>query len=295
MGCNCKNKENKVEEKREIKPLPKKEGPVTTCIFTMIKNEHEYLDDFLSYHIGIGIDHIFLFEDEGSDSHDEIASKYGDKVTLKSVTDVHEKNPNDPFPWMKYYQYYKACVQWIHDNYDYDWCFSIDCDEFITPTDDFPECLRRYEDYDAIYLYWKNYGWSGHLHKPPHDKPIWEIFTEECGYTLFDKQNTTITQVCFNMRRFDKSFINGPHFTTGYWVKTDMTRELKDITFDVMYLRHYITKSFEEYIWKLNTRGMRWNGHRGINDFFEMHPHLAYEKDAMLDKIGYDGHELPRN
>jgi len=60
---------------------------MTSCILTVIKNEHEYLDEWIQYHLNLGIDHIFIFEDIDSDSHEEICKKY-DKVTLDSVTAV---------------------------------------------------------------------------------------------------------------------------------------------------------------------------------------------------------------
>ena len=35
---------------------------MSSCIFTVIKNEHEYLDEWIKYHLDLGIDHIFIFE-----------------------------------------------------------------------------------------------------------------------------------------------------------------------------------------------------------------------------------------
>ena len=57
----------------------------TSCILTVIKNEHEYLDEWIKYHLDLGINHIFIFEDIDSDSHKEICDKYGDKVSLNSI------------------------------------------------------------------------------------------------------------------------------------------------------------------------------------------------------------------
>lgn len=56
-----------------------------SCIFTVIKNEHEYLDEWIKYHLDLGINHIFIFEDVDSKSHKDITDKYGDKVTLNNV------------------------------------------------------------------------------------------------------------------------------------------------------------------------------------------------------------------
>jgi len=57
-----------------------------TCILTVIKNEQEYLEEWIKYHLDLGIDHIFIFEDLDSDSHKEITDKYADNVTLNSVS-----------------------------------------------------------------------------------------------------------------------------------------------------------------------------------------------------------------
>ena len=62
-----------------------------TCILTAIKNEHEYLDEWIQYHLNLGIDYIFIFEDIDSDTHKEIADKY-DKVFLRDVTFLFNEN-----------------------------------------------------------------------------------------------------------------------------------------------------------------------------------------------------------
>ena len=58
---------------------------MTSCIFTVIKNEQEYLDEWIKYHLDLGIDHIFIFEDMDSSSHKDIVEKYKDRVSLNSI------------------------------------------------------------------------------------------------------------------------------------------------------------------------------------------------------------------
>ena len=60
------------------------------CIFTCIKDEREYLDDFLKYHSELGL-HIFVFEDLFSVSHKDITDKY-DNVYLHSVSELYSIN-----------------------------------------------------------------------------------------------------------------------------------------------------------------------------------------------------------
>lgn len=252
-----------------------------TGIFTVIKDETEYIEDFIKYHISLGIDVIFLFEDIGSESHKMITDKYPN-VILLPILDLFDdkdeiikrKNDGD----FVQSDYIKKGLIWIRDNYDIDWCFAIDSDEYITPTEPFPSLLTAFEQYDGILLYWKNFGCSGHIKKPLYDKPIWEIYTEECGYTICDWKMLNITKMVYNMKKLKEEHICGNHYALSNWVRTDYSvRRTDPICFDKLYIRHYITKSWEEYKWKLDKRGMMCKKHRGYNDFFEMNKDMKEE------------------
>lgn len=260
-----------------------------TCIFTVIKDELDYLNDFIRYHINLGIDTLFIFEDIGSQSHKFITDQYP-QVVLHSILDLFEdkediiKRKNSGEFVQK--DYIKQGLLWIRDNFDYDWCFAIDCDEYITPIEPFPSLLTAFQDYDGILLYWKNYGCSGHLKKPLYDKPITSIYTQECGYTNDDWKRRNITKMCFNMKRLEERFICGNHVALCNWVRTDFgIRRTDPPCFEKLYIRHYITKSWEEYAWKLKKRGMMCKVHRGYDDFFEMQPELLANKDELINGL----------
>ena len=55
------------------------------CICTLIKNEQEYLEDWLKYNINLGVDKIFIVEDIGSESHKSIIEKYSDNVEILDI------------------------------------------------------------------------------------------------------------------------------------------------------------------------------------------------------------------
>ena len=254
-----------------------------TCIFTVIKNEQEYIEDFIKYHINIGIDTLFIFEDIDSLSHKDITDCYS-QVSLHSVTEII---PVEKIMEMKQDgkfqpEYIKKGLLWIRDNFNYDWCFSLDADEYITCTEKFPDLLKEYEKYDAIMLHWKNFGCSGHIYKPPHDKPIYEIYNKECGYTNSDKKLCQCTKMCFNMKHLQEKFIFGMHTALCNYVRPDFTYDRTKPVFGKIYLKHYITKSWEEYVWKLKKRGMMYKTHRGYDDFFEMNQNMLPLKDKLL-------------
>lgn len=264
-----------------------------TCIFTVIKNEHKYLEEWIMYHLDLGIDTLFIFEDIGSDSHSSICEKFGNKVVLKPILDlfddVRKKEIKHWKEMGRFIQsiYISTGIMWIKNNFDYDWCFSIDNDEFLTPTEPFPSLLTAFQGYDAIILYWKNFGASGRIKTPIYDKPTWEIFTKECSFTKEDDKRRNITKICFNMKRLLPRFIYGNHTALCNWVRTDFetSRQLPP-SYDKLYIRHYMTRSFEEYVNKIKVRGDICPGHRRIEEFFEMNEDFKIIKEKLLKKYG---------
>lgn len=258
---------------------------IKACIATCIKDETEYLNDFIKYHLDLGIDKIFIYEDYGSVSHKEITDKY-EQVELSSILDIFpEQDKNDVIKRRiektpSQTLYINQILKVLHEEDEYDWCFLTDIDEFITCTEPFKYILQRYKNRDAIILYWQNYGSSGHIYKPVYDKPIWEIYTEPCGYELYsDLKHFKITKFCVNMRKYKPTQKYYIHNALVNWVKADGSFKRTEIVLEPLYLRHYITKSVEEFCWKVWIRGMHHNGHRQWKSLFEMCPEVKEKID----------------
>ena len=255
------------------------------AIFTVIKDERDYLADFLEYHTKMGL-HIFVFEDLFSCSHKDICDKYHN-VELHSVKELYSE---DEMPQLiedrtnkvpSQTAFINRGLKHIHSLNKYDWCWLIDIDEFITSTEPIPDVLERFSDRDAIVVYWKNFGCSERLYKPKYDKPIWEIYTQPCGYELYsDFKFYKITKFCVNMNKWKEEHKYWIHNAPRNWIKVDGTFKRTEIVYEPLYLRHYITKSVEEYCWKVWVRGMHHNGHRQWKSLFEMCPNI---KDKIDD------------
>ena len=257
------------------------------CILTLIKNEHDYLNDFLEYHTKLGID-VFLFEDINSISHSNITAKHNN-VFLYSLTELYTndeipqliQNRNNHVPPQT--DFINRGLKFIHNMHKYDWCFLIDIDEYITCNDSLPNILQNYNNFDAVICYWKNFGSSGHIYKPIYDKPIYQIYTTPCGYEKHtDEKFHNLMKFCVNLNKYKPTMKFKIHNALVNWVKVDFTYKRCDIVFEPLYLRHYITKSFEEYCYKVYVRGMLHPSHRNIKSYFEMNPDM--EKLIRNDK-----------
>ena len=268
----------------------------TSCILTVIKNEHQYLDEWIEYHLGIGVKHIFILEDADSDSHKEICDKYGDSVSLGSVIDVlyeaQRKEAKDVKELNKYSVqnlYFRSGLKYLQSNYSdtYDWCFIIDNDEFITlenDNDKLEDVLSLYNDYDAFVMSWKYYGANGYVDKPLN-KGVLEAYIKESEGILPNKVKT-----CYRLKVFRNEFLYTLHHPTDKcnWCNTDYIKDYNIITFNKIYIRHYITKSWEEYVWKRKTRGYPWGRERDFEYFFKINPDMLSKKDELMSQIKDD-------
>ena len=259
---------------------------IKTAIATVVLNEQEYLEDFIKYHIELGIDEIHIFEDYGSINHKSICDKYNN-VFLKSILEIFPKEQHNEIIQMKKDKippqtlYINQILKYLHPTHNEGWwVFLTDIDEYITCTEKFPDILDRYKEHDAVLLYWKNYGVSGRLKKPVYDKPIYDIYTEPCGYELFsDFKYYKITKFCVNLNKWKPEHKYWIHNAPRNWIKADGTYKRTEIVHEPLYLRHYITKSVEEYLHKVYVRGMFHPSHRQLQSLYEMCP----ETKDMID------------
>ena len=252
------------------------------CIFTVIKDETDYLGDFLKYHTEMGL-HIFVFEDLFSVSHKTITNKY-DNVELHSVKELYneeeipqliEDRKNKVPPQTSYIN---RGLKYIHSLNKYDWCWLIDIDEYITCTEKFPDILDRYKEHQAVLIYWQNYGCSGHIYKPDDNRPPYEIYTEKCSYEKYsDEKYFKITKFIVNMNKYKPTMKFWIHCANVDFIKADMTYKRTAICLEPLYLRHYITRSAEEYAWKVWVRSTFHPGHRCWKSLREMDGDI-YEK-----------------
>ena len=240
------------------------------------------------------VNHIFIFEDIGSHSHHHITDQY-DNVTLLSVLDIYddEKDKQDLIDKRE-----KGCITqnyYIRDGVlkiqalnEYDWCFTIDIDEFITleePYKAIPDVLSEFNDKVAVLLQWMNFGACGRIYKPNYNgKDYREFYTEPSPQAEIDIKHSINTKIVWNLNKITKWHLCGLHCTVGDWCNTNGKKKRNGLCYEKMYLKHYITKSWEEYIWKLYIRGMHCkNRHRSDKDFFDINPDLLPMYDELIE------------
>ena len=123
---------------------------VTICC--MFKNEALFLKEWLLYHKIVGIDHVYLYNNQSSDNYLDILKPF---IEEGFVTLTNWPMPQGQIPaYEDWYGKYRRETRWN--------CF-VDVDEFICPyyETNVGKWLERYSRYPAVKMYWKMFGTSG--------------------------------------------------------------------------------------------------------------------------------------
>lgn len=231
-------------------------------IITTVRDENEYLEEWITYHADIfGVEHFYIYDNESKISVREylesIQFKYLDKVTVidwKTSAHTQQDTCND---WLSKYKT------------DTKWFIVMDVDEFITLKNN-SKTLRAFleenSNFASIKCVWKHYTANGQENKS--NEPVRERFTQETtwgdekhGGKMFAQSNRISHFLSYvPMVRLETSTLDYDNETTTNFFQ----------------LNHYITKSYDEWIEKIERGSVNPNYMRKYQEFFEINPDMEY-------------------
>lgn len=255
-------------------------------ICTCIKDENDYLAEWIEYHLNLGFEHIYLFEDYGSKSHQDIVDRYSN-VTLLPI-EVVEGEPITEERRQRKMMYYSIRV--YKDTYD--WIAFIDADEFVEFEDGYnlERLLSEHSELTSIYLSWRLYGANGRIQKPKgsviESYPLHDDETNY-GYVFGAAQWSvkSFANLHTNLKIRNIHIIEG-----GVNMNGDHYPEYK--VFKKAWIRHYYTKSWEEWLYRIMKRGDLCNANRKLGNFFEANPDMKHMKYELISQVA---DQLPVN
>ena len=224
------------------------------------KEENLYIREYVEHYKKIGATNVCIFDNNDLDG-ERYEDVIGDYI-------------NDGFVILIDYRGRKHC-QWAayEDCYgrygqQYDWIAFFDCDEFLEFKNKrmtFPGFLNQkcFDDYDMVHVNWMCYGDCGNLYY--EDKPVQERFPTPVKPLNF-KVKYPFAENC-HIKSIIRGYIDdiniewtrNSHSPTTVLACCDSRgREIAnsfspfcDYDFSVAYLKHYTTKSVEEYCNKI--------------------------------------------
>ena len=233
-----------------------------SSVILLIKDENRYLDEWITWHIGKGFDHIYIYDNGSKERVDTIIDTYSDdiklKITIVDWTGEHKNIQQDA--------YNHFLRNYAHQT---KWALFIDSDEFVNFTDtsiqDVNTFLERFDDYTEIYGPFVEYNANGLETYDP--RPVKERFTETSSiregiyYKNFIQVNR-ITEMKMHYAVYDKN----KHF-----IYRD---ENNNKTMFV--IEHYYTKSWEEWKEKIARGSCDPNYLKRLREFFLYNPNMRY-------------------
>ena len=153
-------------------------------IQSMAKDEDHIINEWIVHHILLGVDHIYLYDDNSkipiTEAIKNLPSRILEKVTIYRLEENDSNFFNNIFLSSQYYnsrlyntsrlnkQVYFLNYFLIDHKYISKWCFFCDVDEFLYIKDDIKisNFLETYDNYDRLYIPWLIYGSSYHIDQP---------------------------------------------------------------------------------------------------------------------------------
>tara|TARA_R110000868_G_scaffold227424_4_gene480411 strand:- start:247 stop:1074 length:828 start_codon:yes stop_codon:yes gene_type:complete len=246
---------------------------------SVFKNENNYFREWLEYHLMMGVDHFYLYDQDGGLDAMELLRPY-EKVGI--VT----RHPWTHFDGTKYdkttkfYERDKSHIAFAHcaKNYRHEaqWIQKIDIDEFLVPNDrgnNLTDWLKE-QDLNKIKgarTYRYNFGYNGHLNKP-EGLVTQNFLKREAEYSDYkDICNTDF--ITENRYKYNSHKWSYKLFKKGKFID--------DKNQAGFHINHYYTKSFEEYKNRQNVMRSRNNSQEG---FEKMNGHINVVKDTWMLK-----------
>ena len=250
--------------------------PVIVCI---AKKEHDYIEEFVKYHLALGFKYIYIYDNEDTPTYEIMLQTYKDNIKV-----IHLPFNN-----------YDKAVQYIAlDNFIKKYLFKtnithvahIDIDEFIVLKKHTNICdfINEYivGDCQGIGMNWRFFGSSGKTEKTNEPSTI--------RFTMCEKKGNTHIKTLFKKDNFLKFYeCHSVQFSKGH-TKSTKNKIIKgafnnNIDFDVIQLNHYKCKTLPEYRY-IRTRqraDVKGNTNENVDEDFK-----AYDINEIEDLYAYN-------
>lgn len=258
---------------------------IKTAICAIIKDEHRFLKEWIDWHLNLGFDAIHLFEDKGSESHEEIVKDYSNVFLRRYETDDEVRNL---LQWQGNSHRQHVLYEWFGDAYQqtYDWVAFIDLDEFVVFHNGYTleKLCEEFEQYSAVLLNWRMMGASGHIQRPTCG--VMEAYTEVTGFLKQD-YGYCYKSLC-NLKKWKR--LNHLHLANDA-VNTNHGTDVNEISWNKVSLDHFFTKSWEDWCDRIFNRGGTLNGHRTLDLFFRANQSMAHLERELINDVA---HMIPK-
>lgn len=251
-------------------------------ICAIAKNENFYTDEWIRYHLKLGVDQICIFQNNW---------RYSGPFTENFHVHWYAQDGE--------VQQLNAYNRFLHDTnlsiQELDWCAFIDVDEYICVRDvsrSFQDILEEFQAYPSLTINWRLFGSSRLSWDGSHD--VVTRFTKcEAVLNKHIKQVVNLKMMRENGMLSKAHFVN-PHY--GNWAAVNLQKNAVIGPFNIqqldqvqpLELNHYAVKTWDECLAKCSRGRADASCKRNAEEFFREHDKNDIEntvaKDFYLNK-----------
>jgi hypothetical protein len=220
--------------------------PVIVCI---CKKEHDYIEEFVKYHLALGFKYIYLYDNEDIPTYEKLLNKYKNNIKFIHLPFNNYKEGVQMIALNDFVKKYLFTTDITHVAH-------IDIDEFIILKKHKNICdfINEYivGDCQGIGMNWRFFGSSGRREKTNEPNTI--------RFTMCGKNGNCHIKTLFKKNRFIKfNTCHDVKFSRGHYTKSTNKTIINgpfnhNIDFDVIQLNHYKCKTLPEFRY-IRTRG----------------------------------------
>jgi glycosyltransferase involved in cell wall biosynthesis len=244
-------------------------------VVAIVKGEAPYMAEWLEYHLLMGVEKFYIYDNGSTDNLLEILQPYIQDGIVEYIN----------FPGkLRHLPAYNQAVRRLQDRSF--WIAFIDLDEFIVPveTRTIPEFLRGFEQFPGIEINWVLYGSSGRRQKT--DGLVMERFKD---HDLWDSHANRTVKSIHNPRCTFRLNSHLGDYIYGYLAADTNKQKCVAGTYervplhDKLRINHYFLKSYEEYLGKVKKGRSAVAKYLSVDEFSSF-DHNEIKNDTIMDK-----------
>lgn len=233
-----------------------------SAVVLLIKEENRYLEEWIDWHLALGFDHIYIYDNGIRERVEEVTGGY-EKEKKKKITVIDWSGHHDHIQQDAYNHFLENFKEKVR------WGLFIDSDEFLRFTSDVSDVntfLKEYEDYTEIWGYEVEYDANGQ--EAYEEKPVRERFTRQT-----DVREGFYYKNFIQVNRIDSFLMHYAYYDEAKHLLLKSEQSNREL----FVIDHYYTKSWEEWQKKIKERGgADPNYHKALREFFVYNPDMRH-------------------
>lgn len=256
---------------------------IKSVICAIVKDEQRFIKEWVEHYLNIGFDKLYIYEDYGSKTHYNEISEYieDNKVELINL-DSNHVIPHFKKGTIVQGSLYSYFLEKCRKEHLADWIGFFDVDEFVFFEDgwNLEKLEEEFKDVGGILLSWKIYGANGYINRPKGS--IVKCYTSHLpeGSLLDNDSQWNVKSLVNVAHSKDKRHIHV--FDNCVYTNHEAFKLGHPLVFDKAWINHYYTKSWEDYLVRIFSRGNMANNFRCLDKFFKCNPELMPKKEEMI-------------